>query len=239
MRGIRAALGLAFGVAAWAAPQTDGLDAYMRHLAVEGNVQIVNETVTLPGLHALTRFEVHYRANWDYEVALEKRGEAFYLQIRPQITAAVVTVKHAMKLPEGEEQKSQRYRVLLLHEYDHVAISTDGRVKVLLQGLLREIEPIRVRWTGVIPPPKDAVNSIIIEEMESRKRAVVNLVDHAYKKLDRESDHGRHSLPNRSGLFLNLFTEKHLEEAKFPYAEQGRKILASVEAKTAPRYYRY
>ncbi|HRK22637.1 MAG TPA: hypothetical protein PLX06_12550 [Fimbriimonadaceae bacterium] len=239
MRGIRAALGLLMGVAAWAAPQSDGLDAYMRHLAQEGQVQIVNETVSIPGLHALTRFEIQYRANWDYEVALEKRGEEYYLQIRPQVTAAVVSVKHTMKLPEGEEQKSQRYRVLLLHEYDHVAISADGRVKVLLQGLLRNIAPMRVRWTGTIPPPKDAVNAFILEEMESRKRAVVSLVDHAYKKLDRESDHGRATLPNRAGLFLSLFTEKHLEESKFPYLEQGRKVLNSVEAKTATRLFRF
>lgn len=240
MRGIPLGLlGTAVLAGAIAHPAQDGLDAYMRHLAVAGNVQVVNETVQIPGLHALTNFTISYHARWDYEVEVERAGSQFALIITPKVKSVETQVRHTLKLPEGNEQRSHRYRVLLLHEYDHVAISTDGRVKVLLNSLIANMGKIRVPWQGPIPPPSDAVNASITAEMEARKAAVVRLVSHAYKALDRESDHGRQSLPQRSSFFLKLFTGQYLEEANFPYRNEAKSILASPEYKLAQQYYRY
>lgn len=217
----------------------DGLDGYMRHLAQQGNVQIVNGTVAAPGLHALTRFELSFRANWDYELTLEKSGSEFYLSVKPTMKTVDVSVRHTLKLPEGEEQKSARYRTLLLHEYDHVAISTDGRVKALLKGVISKVGTLRKRWTGVIPPPADQVNALIAAELELRKNAVVALVADAYQRLDRETDHGRRPLAHRANFFLPLFHEKHLEETKFPYMTEAKSALGSADFRTAPQYYRF
>jgi len=217
----------------------DALDGYMRHLAVQGSVQIVNGTVATPGIHALTRFDISYRANWDYELTMEKSGAEFHLAIAPTLKAAEVAVKHTLKLPEGEEQKTDRYRVLLLHEYDHVAISTDGRARALLKGLLHQVGSIKQRWSGPIPPPADAMNALINQELSTRQKAVADLIAHAYRSLDRETDHGRRPLKNRSGFFLDLFTARHLKEANFPFMDAALKVTNTAEYKTAPRYYRF
>lgn len=240
MRRFGALLGIvAIGVRASTVTGQDAMDGYMRHLALEGSVQIVNGPVYTPGIHALTRFDLTYRAHWDYELTLEKSGSDFALAIKPSMKSVDVVVKHTLKLPEGEEQESDRYRVLLLHEYDHVAISTDGRAKAILKGLMNKLGTIRQRWDGPIPPPADAMNAAINQAAAARQKAVSDLIAHAYRRLDRESDHGRRPLSNRSSFFLDLFSERHLKEAKFPYLEEARKVMNTVEFKTAPRFYRF
>lgn len=216
----------------------DSLDAYMRNLALAGNVQIENGQVFDPGLDANTRFELFVRSNWDYDLSVIKRNGTMELVVTPQFRRLDVSIKHRLRLPAEQDLNSARYRTLLLHEYDHVAISTDDRPRILLRELIRSIGTIRKTWNGPIPPPESEVNALIMQEMESRKTAVVSLIDFAYKKLDVTSDHGRRPIPNRSNLLFNLFGMDFLREAKFPFLGDAEKIAGSAEYLTARRYYR-
>lgn len=213
------------------------LDAYMRELAIEGKVQVENGRVADPGLDANTRFDLNVQARWNYELSVVQRKGELELQVKPEFVQLDVGVRHRLRLP-SENPDSPRFRTLLLHEYDHVAISVDPRPRILLRQLIRNIGTIRKAWTGPVPPPDANVHALISAEIESRKEAVVKLVEFAYRKLDRTSDHGRQAILNR-GIFAGwLFGREHLGEAGFSFAKEAVPTLALAEYLTAKRWFR-
>lgn len=216
----------------------DSDDAYMRALALAGNVQTENGAVADPRLNANTRFEFSVQTHWEYELSVIRRGAQMELVVNPKFQRLEIGVKHKLRLPEGEDVRSDRYRTLLLHEYDHVAISTDMRPRMLLRQLILSIGTIRKPWTGPIPPPEKDVNMLIANEVEERKGTVISTVDLAYRRLDEISDHGRRPIPDRNGFFYPLFNRDFLEKMKFRYFGDAAKIFNSVDYLTAKRYYR-
>lgn len=216
----------------------DTADAYMRALALAGNVQTENGAVADLRLKANTRFELSFQANWEYNLSVVKRNSAMELHVTPQFRRIEVGVKHKLRLPAGEDIRSERYRTLLLHEYDHVAISTDSRPRMLLRQLISSIGTIRKPWNGPIPPPDGDVNALIQHEIEMRKNAVVGAIDLAYRRLDEISDHGRRPIADRNGFFYPLFGRDYLEKMKFPYFGDAAKIFDTADYLAAKRYYR-
>jgi len=216
----------------------DSADAYMRNLALAGNVQTENGQVADPRLNANTRFDISLQTHWEYEVSVVKRSGVMELVVTPQFQRLEISVKHKLRLPEGENLDSARYRTLLLHEYDHVAISTDTRPRMLLRQLILSIGTIRKQWNGPVPPPEKDVNILIAQEVEARKVAVVSAVDLAYRRLDEISNHGRQHIADRNGFFYPLFGRDYLEKMKFPYFADAAKILETADYLTAKRYYR-
>jgi hypothetical protein len=213
------------------------LDAYMRQLAIAGNVQTENGLVADSRLDAHTKFELNVQSRWEYSLSVVRRNGQLELVVLPTFTKLDTSVRHLLRLPT-DDPNTDRFRTLLLHEYDHVAISADGRIGLILKRLILGIGTIQKPWKGPIPPPDVQVNALISAEVESRKNAVVKLVEFAYQKLDRQSDHGRRPLPNRSLFGGWLFTLEHMKEAEFTYVKEAGEAIASGEARLAKRWFR-
>jgi hypothetical protein len=221
-----------------AAQAQDPFDAYMRNLAIAGNVVAEFGRPAGPAFDAHAEFQYAVQVRWDYGVSISKRGAALELVLTPHFTRVEIGVSHRLRLPASEELDGIRYRTLLHHEYDHVAISTDERPRILLRELIRSMGPIRKVWTGPVPPATAQTDAILSAEIEARKEAVVRLVAEAYERLDRLTDHGRRPVPVRAAFFPSLFGSEHLREAKFPYLSQAERIVGSAEYQTAKRYFR-
>lgn len=213
------------------------LDVYLRGLAEAGNVQTEPIDRETSGLDADTRFDLTLDAQWNYELSAIRRGTALELQLRPEWTRLETNVKHRIRLP-SKGPSSEQYRALLSHEYDHVAISTDERPALLLRKLVQGIGTLTKSWEGPVPPPEASMNALIAAEVEARKKAVVGLVEFAYGRLDRLTDHGRRPLANRTVFSGWLYSADHLAEAKFPYLKEATPILGSAEMRLARRWFR-
>ncbi len=230
--------GAAISLLAFASPQGDALDAYMRQLAIAANVQVMNGVAVGPNLDANAQFDFNVQTRWDYSIAVIRRSGQLELVVEPKFTFLDVKLKHMLRLPQ-ENPGTERYRTLLLHEYDHVAISTDERARLLLAKLIQSIGAIRKPWgSGAIPPPDSQVNTLISSEIESRKAAVVKLVLFAYERLDKLTDHGRKPFADRAQFAGWLYSPSHFKEAGFPFFKEADVSLSSAEGKAARRWFR-
>jgi hypothetical protein len=236
MRAFAAGLGCLLSAAV---PAQLANDAYMTNLSITGNVIVENGRTNRQGLDAHTRFELGANVSWTFESGFVKKGNDFELVLTPSITKAEIAVRHYLLVPPGKEHDPTLYQTLMLHEYDHVAISCDGRARALLHGLLKGMGPIRQLWTGAIPAPNDALHALIRTEVDARKAAVIRLMQDAYERLDALTDHGRQPIRNRREFFGGLYTLEHMQAAKFPYLEEARRVLQTPAYTGAKRYYRF
>jgi hypothetical protein len=231
--------GLALLLAMCGLSQRDADDSYMRRLALEGNVTSLRQAVSMPGLDANTQFELTATVKWTYEIEILQRGGTSELRLTPHFTRNACAVRHVLRLPEGEDLDSRRYRVLLLHEYDHVAISTDERPRILMKKLVEGIGTMKMAWSGPIPPPEKDMNALIAAQIEARKSAIVQLIEDAYRRLDKASDHGRKAHFDRSVFFGSVYTPAHLKSVGFRFLGDALEIANSPEYLAGHKYYRY
>ena len=90
---------------------------------------------------------------------------------------------------------------VLLHEFDHVRISTDPRVAKRFAELLRQRRVIR----HLLQPGEVAGRELTDKLVERQARAVFDelteLIAIRYRELDRETSHGRTPVPSDSKLY--------------------------------------
>lgn len=89
---------------------------------------------------------------------------------------------------------------LVLHEFDHVRLSTDPRLKASFDRLLREpIEFSRPRASDKrVDQP--LVNRLADEHIQEMFQKVLELIQIRYRELDRETMHGKRPLGDSSPL---------------------------------------
>lgn len=170
-------------------------------------------------------YQVPALASW-HEIKPE--GSRVRLRIIPAITAIRSSVRHHIRLPSGYALSTGWYRNLVQHEFDHVAISTDERPRLLLKHLLLGVSDFEREVPAETRITDKFVRAIIKEELDHRKDAVVELIRHGYEELDHTTHHGENPLPNRKEFFVALFTEEGLQRAHFKYLEEARALLKTM-----------
>lgn len=167
-----------------------------------------------PG-RALFSIDVRTRFLYDYQVV--KRRARRYVIIRPKLQRIQWKLKHMIRLPKSYDAPTMWDTVLLLHELDHVAISSDPRLRMLLERALYSVERIEhpIAQAGVLDDA--AIQKIINDEFIKRRDAVIELATKNYKLLDKVSAHGARDIPDRDAFFRKLYSKETLDEAGFPY----------------------
>jgi hypothetical protein len=185
-----------------------------------------------------TRFSMSYKAQWSYAVARAKREGKLLLRITPKVRSARVQVSHRIRVPAGTPIYDTRPGSLIHHEYDHVAVSADGRPRLLLEGLILAAGPIEVEAVPGEKLERGRINALIREEFDRRKDAVSELIRRNYELLDEVSVHGRKAIPDRAAFFAELYSRERLSETGFPYLKEAESLLAGEEYSRARADYR-
>jgi hypothetical protein len=172
------------------------------------------EPARFPG-RALFFIDVRTRFLYNYQV-VNRRGQR-YVIIRPNIQRIRWNLRHTVKLPESYDAPKMWDTVLMLHELDHVAISSDPRLRMLLERALSAVKRIEhpLAQEGVLDDA--AIQKIINDEFIKRRDAVIELATENYKLLDKVSAHGARDIPDRDAFFRKLYSKETLDEAGFPY----------------------
>ncbi len=105
--------------------------------------------------------------------------------------------------------------MLLLHEFDHVAISTDPRLLKLIQVLEWSQHLWSVDWEGNEDPTPSQVSEMVAERLSERRKAIEDLVNRYYRQLDQLSNNGLTNISDRRAFFLKLYTIESLREERF------------------------
>jgi hypothetical protein len=213
--------------------------AYFRELIEAGNVEFdfYDPKTDFRRYRGFTEFKLSVRNHYAYTYRCDRtrRGGRWQVTIRPTIQDLTCRVAHLVHLPKYLDSDRRWDDRLVKHEFDHVAISVDPRVKMLTEHLLRSMRTIRVdvpRGTAIDDP---FIRATIDKEIDKRVDAVYELLADNQEFLDEITEHGAKPISEREAFFRALFTKPNLDRAKFPYAGDVVDRLHSSAYRSAER----
>jgi len=170
-------------------------------------------------------FYVDHQYRFQHDQA--RRGTKSFLTIQPTMQKVTCRVEHKMILPQRLNSDDRWNDRLLRHEFDHVVISTDPRIAMLAEHLLRKIRRITVEVDPRQQVDKRYIDGVVSEEIRQRRDAVIGLIQANYQRLDDVTHHGILPLADREKFFTSLYTEENLQQADFPFAADAADLLRS------------
>ena len=193
--------------------------AQLKSLVETGNVEIEfydpsTVKTKYPG-HASFYIDVRNQFRYDYQVIV--RQKRHHVRIRPVIQRTTWKLKNTVKLPESYDTPAVWETDLMLHELDHVAVSSDPRVRMLMERVFAAATVIE----HPIGPPSEldaaTIQKIIDEEFAKRRDAVIEVVKKNNQMMDEVSVHGAREIPDRDEFFRKLYSKSRLDDLGFPY----------------------
>lgn len=194
---------------------------------VKDEQTVVTFVADLPEGKGKTNFfiDVDWKYNYNYKIL--QQGDARRLELTVIDLRLQFSERHVVQMPLAYHHAEVWDTQLLLHEFDHVALSGDQRIKLLLDELCGKLPTITVKLAGDKKPDDAFLGETVNDEITRREQAVLDLVRANYVLLDKVSDHGRVPIPNREQFFAQLFTRTNLQQHRFPYLKQVSKLLDS------------
>ncbi|MFN9446096.1 MAG: hypothetical protein ACK57Y_08675 [Pirellulaceae bacterium] len=177
----------------------------------------------------LTKFqyEVGHRAQFRYRW-LASSGSQYRLAASIAYQKLSFEMKHEIILSEFFSAQGAWKSRLLLHEFDHICISTDPRVASIAEDLFfgRERLEVVVDAEGYQQQVQKKIEEEILEKFEERKAAFGKMLQAAYDRLDALSQHGLQPIEDRKKLFSELFSHEFLKAIEgFPLDRIDEKSL--------------
>lgn len=219
-----AALG---GSAGQGIPET--APAYFRKLIDAGKVRFeFYDPRAKPKRHpGYTGYELWIDQNYSYRYTSTRRGPMRDVTIRATPEEVTFRLSHTIYLPKAYESAGRWDDPLVGHEFDHVAISVDPRLKMLADHLLRRPRTIYVTVPRRIVIDDKFVRAAIDEAIAKPVTALNDLLEAHQQLFDQVTRHGAKQIPSRKAFFRSLYTKSLLERAKFAYTSEVLDLLAS------------
>jgi hypothetical protein len=219
-----ASLILLYGLPALAVPPPP---PELKELVDEGHVrfQFYDPRIDRYERPGITRFFAAYKWTFRFDVRSRKQGDELRVTVLPKFDRIEVELDHVIHLPKHYDNEALFQRSLVLHEFDHVAISSDPRPRRLVEHLVRKLTVVE-RLVDVDQPVNESLaREIVNDELARREEAVRALIDFNNRRLDQLSAHGNRDLEDRKQFFATLYTRENLEAAKFLYLREVADLL--------------
>lgn len=179
--------------------------------------------------HGKTHFFMNVDWKFDYKYRTRTQANSVEVTLEASNIRVECKTRHIVRMPLAYHRVDVWQTQLLLHELDHVAVSGDDRVQMLLEALCSNLPPITTKlMSGTKPSDKFCV-AAISQEINRRRNAVIELARANYVLLDKLTEHGQRPVPNRLRFFAGLYTERNLEQNRFPFAKEVATLLESEE----------
>lgn len=106
--------------------------------------------------------------------------------------------------------------IVLQHEMDHVAISTDPRLALMVNYLYSEPQT----WDELIESTSPPSSATIEEQVQRRSKILIEQIERAiqiqYDWLDQKTNQGMSSMDKRSEFFWSLYSPELFNDATLP-----------------------
>ncbi len=148
--------------------------------------------------------ETHYRMRYTYHSKqswrLHNVGGRRTLRVNVTYSRVGVFSEHTVWLQNPPETSSFWDSKLVLHELDHVRITSDERLKASYQRLLRAEASFDYPLGGNERASDALADRLVQQRTEHWFDQIRELADVRYRELDRITNHGRKPLPNDTPL---------------------------------------
>ncbi|QDV68439.1 hypothetical protein Poly24_21480 [Rosistilla carotiformis] len=152
-------------------------------------------------LDGITVFKLAYK--FDHQSRLRNRSRRPTVEAKIRLRGEGLTCQHTVWFREAPAAATFWSDRLVLHELDHVAISSDPRLQTIFKSQVEDPPVVtqidQPTYTSAVAAE---VNRTAQEHVDSIYRNIVALVEIRYKELDRITDHGTRSGTATSSRFL-------------------------------------
>ena len=225
----RSTVGLSALILGWLGGVTMAAEPpeYFARLIEAGNVTFVfYDLAREPRMHrgyTTFRLDVSYRSEYQYEWSDQARGRQ--IVIEPGIGQIKYKLVNEVELPSSLNHDRRWAHWLVKHEFDHVAMTLDPRVPMLIEYLCEGTSKIVRTLPSSTPVTDELAERLVHEAVEPRYQAVLKLLLANENDLDVHTRHGDHNLPDRRAYFGSLFTEPNLKQFRFPFLDEVKPLL--------------
>jgi hypothetical protein len=214
---------------------------YFARLIDEGNVTFdFYDPIRQPRAHrgyTTFQYDVAYRSSFQYQWA-DLPG-ARQISIQPKIDRIKCTMVNEVQLPATLNNDRRWANSLVQHEFDHVAMTVDPRVRMLIEHLCEATPKIARKLPIDTAISDELVERLIHEVVEVRYQAVLRLLIANENDLDVQTRHGTWDLRDRRVYFDSLFTEPNLKQQRFPFLAEVKPLLQTKSYREAELPYRF
>lgn len=175
------------------------------------------------------RFDYRYRYRFNHqEIPARSSGDPTELAIAATILLSEVKLTHKVLVGSKFKPEQPWKSRLLQHEFDHVSISTDPRLRILLRQVLGAPmkfqlaqNPPDTEASGVpsAAPLEKRVDQQISQFMTQRVQEIERITQALNDRFDRESNNGAGRISQREEFFSSYYTAETLIELNFKYPE--------------------
>ena len=147
--------------------------------------------------------ETHYRIRFDYDAkftwrVVESQRE---LRISSQLRRFVWQPSHTVWFRDRPKTEDFWSNPLVLHEFDHVRLSTDPRLKARFEKVLQKPVVIGRRLAEGEQANDQLARRLTDDYLQRLHREVIELIGIRYQELDRATSQGRDALGQDSRLY--------------------------------------
>jgi hypothetical protein len=174
-----------------------------------------------------TEFKLFVSHSYEFRYTRSRRGGGWQVTIRPDVRKVTCRLSHTVHLPKYLDSDRRWGHPLVKHEFDHVAISADLRVRMLVEHLLLNLPEFELRVPGGTLLDNKFYQSAVDQRIAERREAVIQLVEANQQRLDEITRRGARWTPDRQAFLRSLYTEGNLEQVKFPYTDDVRDLLGT------------
>lgn len=215
--------------------------AYFARLIDKGKVTFdFYDPIRQPRTHrgyTTFQYDVTYRSTFQYQWVDKADGRQ--VSIQPKIGQIKCKLVNEVQLPDTLNHDRRWTNSLVKHEFDHVAITVDPRVPMLIEHLCGGTPNIVRAVPKNTPIGDELAERLIHEVVETRYEAVLKLLIANENDLDVQTRHGRWDLPDRRVYFSSLFTEPNLKRQRFPFLDEVKPLLRKKSYREAELPYRF
>jgi hypothetical protein len=157
--------------------------------------------------------------------------------IQVKFTNPKITLEHEVKLSSSYWPEKPWESRLLLHEMEHVAISTDPRLIKILKSLLRLPAKLTIDLSDNAIQDATTISRAIDDLQRARREAVQKIVQRYYERFDIQSNNGLVDIDQRNAFFMGLYSKQDLESLEFPYLKEIRAVLTDTDSEIVANHY--
>ena len=214
---------------------------YFARLIDKGNVTFVYyDPAQQPRTHqgyTTFRYNVTYRSDYQYQWVDQPTGRQ--LVIVPEISQVKCSLANEVELPSTLNHDRKWTSSLVKHEFDHVAMTLDPRVRMLIEHLCKRTPKILRTLPLATQVTDELVEEMIHKAVDSRYQPVLKLLLANERDLDVHTRHGMSRLPDRREYFNSLFMELNLKQFRFPLLGEVRPLLRTKAYREAKLPYEF
>ncbi|MFN7734296.1 MAG: hypothetical protein ACK5OB_20550 [Pirellula sp.] len=223
----------------WLETAPEGLS----QLAKLGRVRIGidDERLRRARKQALTFFRIHAETKYQYKVGDprldEEDKDRMKARVRAKVRIPEMHLSHDLYFMSWMQPREPWSDPLVLHEFDHVSISTDPRLRQIILRVLTAPLECWARWPRGERATNESIQEAVNAAMNDRIVELERLVQTQYDALDRQSRDGRETIPDREPFFLQLYGLDSMRNCGFTFIDEMKGMIQEKPSKEVREHY--